>query len=268
MQVGGRAARRQGNEPPGEAQELEPVARPQEPRDGERDDEVGRIDQRERDIEPVDDPRVVHVRLQPLGWRRAEVMGGGAPAHWGFGRERPVMMLPAVHHLRPRRAVCHPCAKTHVLLSAWSVPRHGTEVIIAALPTPPLANGAHDRRAANRSPPRADRARTPAARARTTPRWPAGGSRPRSDGLAGASRAPAPSRRRSALARRRASPRAARFHSSQSSGWEPQRRAPAVVRQQPPGCAEDTIRRSPAATAMESTRLRNRGEALVRCWRS
>ena len=53
----------------------------------------------------------------------------------GFGRERPARILRAVRPLRPRRAVCHPCALTHVLLPAWSVRhrRDGTEVIIAAL---------------------------------------------------------------------------------------------------------------------------------------
>ena len=42
---------------------------------------------------------------------------------------------PPVRPLRPRGAVCHACAKTHVLLAAWSVPRRrdGTGVIIAAL---------------------------------------------------------------------------------------------------------------------------------------
>jgi hypothetical protein len=60
---------------------------------------------------------------------------GGPLARWWFGRERPVRMLRAVPPPRPRRAVCHPCAKTHALLPAWSVPRRrdGTEAIIAAL---------------------------------------------------------------------------------------------------------------------------------------
>ncbi len=43
---------------------------------------------------------------------------GGPLARWGFGRERPVRMLRAGRPLRPRRAVCRPCAKTRVLLPA------------------------------------------------------------------------------------------------------------------------------------------------------
>ena len=59
---------------------------------------------------------------------------GGPLARWECGRE-PVRTLHAVRPLRPRRTVRYPCAKTHVLLPAWSVPRRrdGTEVIIAAL---------------------------------------------------------------------------------------------------------------------------------------
>ena len=78
-----------------------------------------------------------------LAWSSwADLAAGGslsrlrrAAGALGFGRERPVRILRAVRPLRPRRAVCHPCAKTHVLLPAWSVRhrRDGTEVIIAAL---------------------------------------------------------------------------------------------------------------------------------------
>lgn len=44
-------------------------------------------------------------------------------------------MLHDVRTVRPRRACCHSCETTHVLLPAWSVPRRrdGTEVIGHAL---------------------------------------------------------------------------------------------------------------------------------------
>jgi len=54
---------------------------------------------------------------------------------WGFARERAVRTLDGVRSLRPRRAVCHVCESTHVLLPAWSVPRRrdSAEVIGHAL---------------------------------------------------------------------------------------------------------------------------------------
>jgi hypothetical protein len=63
-------------------------------------------------------------------------------ARWGFAREREVRMLDGVRSLRPRRAYCHGCETTHVLLPAFSVPRRrdGAEVIGAAL----LANAQGD----------------------------------------------------------------------------------------------------------------------------
>jgi hypothetical protein len=44
-------------------------------------------------------------------------------------------MLFAMRRVQPRRARCSPCARTHVLLPAWSVPRRrdGAEVIGRAL---------------------------------------------------------------------------------------------------------------------------------------
>ena len=56
-------------------------------------------------------------------------------ARWGFAREREVRMLDGVRSLRPRRAYCHGCERTHVLLPAFSVPRRrdGAEVIGEAL---------------------------------------------------------------------------------------------------------------------------------------
>ena len=63
-------------------------------------------------------------------------------ARWGFAREREVRTLDGVRSLRPRRAYCHACERTHVLLPAWSVPRRrdSAEVIGAAL----LANAQGD----------------------------------------------------------------------------------------------------------------------------
>lgn len=60
---------------------------------------------------------------------------GGPLARWGHAREREVRMLSCVRSLRPRRARCAPCASTHVLLPAWSVPRRrdAAEVIGHAL---------------------------------------------------------------------------------------------------------------------------------------
>lgn len=56
-------------------------------------------------------------------------------ARWGFARERTVRTLDGVRSLRPRRAYCAVCERTHVLLPAWSVPRRrdGAEVIGTAL---------------------------------------------------------------------------------------------------------------------------------------
>jgi len=69
---------------------------------------------------------------------------------WGFAREREVRMLDGVRSLRPRRAHCHGCERTHVLLPAFSVPRRrdGAEVIGEALLA--KAQGAGHRRIAAR----------------------------------------------------------------------------------------------------------------------
>lgn len=60
---------------------------------------------------------------------------GGALSPWGFARERPVRMLAGVRQLRPRRARCARCERTHVLLAAVSLPRRrdAAEVIGRAL---------------------------------------------------------------------------------------------------------------------------------------
>lgn len=53
----------------------------------------------------------------------------------GFARAREVRMRHGSRLVRPRRALCRPCARTHVLLPAFCVPRRrdGVEVIGAAL---------------------------------------------------------------------------------------------------------------------------------------
>lgn len=60
---------------------------------------------------------------------------GGPLRAWGHARERKLRMLDGERVLRPRRACCHACETTHVLLAAWSVPRRrdGAEVIGEAL---------------------------------------------------------------------------------------------------------------------------------------
>ena len=53
----------------------------------------------------------------------------------GYAREREVRMLDGARSLRPRRACCRHCERTHVLLPAWAVARRrdGVEVIGEAL---------------------------------------------------------------------------------------------------------------------------------------
>jgi hypothetical protein len=61
---------------------------------------------------------------------------GGQLARWAHGRPRRVRMRDGSHRsLRPRRARCHACGRTQVLLPGWCSPRRGdaTEVIGAAL---------------------------------------------------------------------------------------------------------------------------------------
>jgi hypothetical protein len=54
---------------------------------------------------------------------------------WGYAREREVRMRYGGRLLRPRRALCKRCERTHVLLAACCVPRRrdGAEVIGSAL---------------------------------------------------------------------------------------------------------------------------------------
>ena len=74
----------------------------------------------------------------------------GQLAPWGYAREREVRMLDGVRSLRPRRAWCRRCERTHVLLPAWAVARRrdGVEVIGEALLA--KANGDGHRRIAAR----------------------------------------------------------------------------------------------------------------------
>ena len=68
-------------------------------------------------------------------WPARHVAAGGC-AGGGGGRERQVRLLGgAVARLRPPRARCRSCGRTHVLLPAWCVPRRAdsVEVIGTAL---------------------------------------------------------------------------------------------------------------------------------------
>jgi hypothetical protein len=60
---------------------------------------------------------------------------GGQLSPFGSARSRVVRMMHEVRTLKPRRALCHACTATTVLLPAWCVPRHrdGAEVVLAAL---------------------------------------------------------------------------------------------------------------------------------------
>lgn len=88
---------------------------------------------------------VEHLKADLAAGRIACPGSGGPLARCGLERERPVRTLRAVRPLRPRRAVCHPRAKPHVLLTAWSPPRrrYGTDVIIAALLNAAAGQGHH-----------------------------------------------------------------------------------------------------------------------------
>lgn len=81
----------------------------------------------------VVDPEVVEADLAAR--RLCCPVCEGPLAPWGFAREREVRVLDGVRSLRPRRAYCHACESTHVLLPAWSVPRRrdSAEVIGQAL---------------------------------------------------------------------------------------------------------------------------------------
>lgn len=59
----------------------------------------------------------------------------GPLVRWGFARSRVVRLRDGVRSLRPRRACCQGCGRTHVLCPSWSVPCRldGAEVIGEAL---------------------------------------------------------------------------------------------------------------------------------------
>jgi hypothetical protein len=60
--------------------------------------------------------------------------GTGRLARWGHGRERVIRLPGGTARLRPDRARCRSCRRTHILLPAWCAPRRADaiEVIGAA----------------------------------------------------------------------------------------------------------------------------------------
>ncbi|MGA2011312.1 MAG: helix-turn-helix domain-containing protein [Solirubrobacteraceae bacterium] len=59
----------------------------------------------------------------------------GPLSPWGFARSREVRLADTVRSVRPRRAWCAGCARSHVLSPCWTVPRRrdGAQVIGEAL---------------------------------------------------------------------------------------------------------------------------------------
>jgi transposase-like protein len=48
----------------------------------------------------------------------------GRLRRWGYGRERVIRLLGGrTARLRPQRARCRPCGRTHILLPSWCAPR-------------------------------------------------------------------------------------------------------------------------------------------------
>ena len=67
--------------------------------------------------------------------RTACLCGQGTLAPWGHARERVIRLLDGAQaRVRPARARCRACGRTHVVLPAWCVPRraHGTSVVATA----------------------------------------------------------------------------------------------------------------------------------------
>ena len=53
----------------------------------------------------------------------------GRLKRWGYGRERAVRLLGgATARLRPHRARCGSCRRTHVLLPSWCAPRRADAI--------------------------------------------------------------------------------------------------------------------------------------------
>jgi hypothetical protein len=67
--------------------------------------------------------------------RTACPRGQGMLAPWGHARERVIRLLDGAQaRVRPVRARCRACGRTHVVLPAWCTPRraHGTGIIATA----------------------------------------------------------------------------------------------------------------------------------------
>ena len=78
--------------------------------------------------------------------------GTGRLARWGYGRERVIRLLGgATARLRPQRARCRSCRRTHILLPSWCAPRRADAIEVIGT----AAGGG-----AGRSGLRADRRRT------------------------------------------------------------------------------------------------------------
>ena len=59
--------------------------------------------------------------------------GTGRLARWGHGRERVIRLLDgAATRLRPDRARCRSCRRTHILLPSWCVPRRADAIQVIA----------------------------------------------------------------------------------------------------------------------------------------
>jgi transposase-like protein len=55
--------------------------------------------------------------------------GMGRLARWGYGRERVIRLLGgATARLRPDRARCRSCRRTHILLPSWCAPRRADAI--------------------------------------------------------------------------------------------------------------------------------------------
>jgi Domain of unknown function (DUF6431) len=69
----------------------------------------------------------------------------GALRPWGWARPRTVRLSAELRVVQPRRACCRACARTHVLLPGFCVPRRrdGAEVIGAALHAKASGQGGH-----------------------------------------------------------------------------------------------------------------------------
>ncbi len=73
--------------------------------------------------------------------------GAGRLRRWGYGRERAVRLLDgATARLRPQRARCGSCGRTHVLLASWCAPRRADAIeVIATAAAMALAGAGHGR---------------------------------------------------------------------------------------------------------------------------